>query len=293
MQEDNLSEEQVTTQSSPNFDSIRQVNPYNQEYWSARELSKLLGYSEWRNFEVAIKRAEKSCEQTGQNVKYHFVEANKMIPLGKGGQRQIKDYILSRFGAYLIAQNGDPEKPEIAAAQAYFAAATRENELRVMAQDQAERLALREQLTENNKSLVAAAQRAGVLSHDFGTFQDAGYKGMYGGLGVQGIKARKGVPDKEDLSDRMGRAELAAHNFRTTLTEQKLSNEGIIGSRAASQAHNEVGQRIRKTIQETGGTLPEDLPPEPNIKPLLNERKRRQRKAAQPKEQTKLFGDEK
>jgi len=266
---------------SPDFESIKQISPYQAEYWSARDLAPLLGYNKWQNFEVAIQRAMTACEQVGQIVSDHFTGVSKMIDVGKGAQRSVIDYLLSRFACYLIAQNGDPRKKEIAEAQAYFAVSTRRQELAQLLEEQEERLKLRERVAENNKGLAQAASQAGVLSQNFGIFQNAGYKGLYGGLGVLDIKERKQIDQREDLLDRMGRAELAANDFRITQTEERLHKEGIIGQTNAMEVHHEVGKKVRKAIEDIGGTMPEDLAPEPSIKPLLNA-KHRKRKKLQP-----------
>jgi DNA-damage-inducible protein D len=264
---------------TPDFDSIRQLSSYGAEYWSARDLAPLLGYSRWENFDVAIKRAKTSCEQVGQVVEDHFREATKMIATGKGAQRTVKDYILSRLACYLAAQNGDPRKPEIAAAQNYFAIATRKTELAELKQAQDERLYLREQVGEGNKSLNEAARSAGVLPQSFGTFHDAGYRGLYGGRGVDEIKTQKDIPAKEDLLDRMGQEELGANLFRITQTNAKLRDEGIVGQTKAINTHREVGKEVRDAIKRIGGKMPETLPAEPSIKPLLDEKKKKKKKA--------------
>lgn len=268
---------------SPDFDSIKQISPYGAEYWSARTLAPLLGYTKWQNFEEAIERAMIACEQVGQIVTDHFTLASRMVAVGSGAQRAVKDYLLSRFACYSIAQNGDPRKKEIAAAQAYFIISTRENELAHLLVEQEKRLQLRERVSENNKKLAEAASQAGVLPRNFGVFQNAGYKGMYGGLGVTDIKERKQIDQREDLLDRMGRAELAANDFRITQTEERLRKEGTIGQGQAMQTHQEVGKRVRKAIEEIGGTMPEDLAPEPSLKPLIDT-KRRKRKKLLPQE---------
>jgi DNA-damage-inducible protein D len=273
----------MSQETTPNFNSIRQLNPYGVEYWSARDLMGLLGYSLWQNFNIAIKRAITSCEQTGNSVADHFPETTRPIVSGRGRVQQIKDYTLSRFACFLIAQNGEPSKPEIAAAQVYFAVSTRENELRKLAEEQEERLYLREKVNEANKDLAKAAYKAGVLSRSFGKFQNAGYAGLYNGLDVEAIKTRKGIGPKEDLLDRIGKGELFANGLRATLTEEKLRKEGIVGETAASQAHHTVGKSIRKAIADVGGTMPEDLPAEPSIKPLLEQKKRRTKKQIEAK----------
>ncbi len=263
---------------SPDFESIKQISPYGAEYWSARDLAPLLGYNKWQNFEVAIERAMIACEQVGQIVTDHFTGVSKMVDVGSGAQRPVKDYLLSRFACYSIAQNGDPRKKEIAAAQAYFIISTRENELTHLLIEQEKRLHLRERVSENNKKLAQAASQAGVLSPNFGLFQDAGYKGLYDGLGVADIKERKQIDQREDLLDRMGRAELAANDFRITQTEERLRREGAIGQTKAIETHHKIGKTVRKAIEEIGGTMPEDLAPEPSLKPLLDAKHRKQKK---------------
>ncbi len=267
---------------SPDFESIKQISPYGAEYWSARDLAPLLGYTKWQNFEVAIERATIACKQVGQVVSDHFTEASKAIIGGKGAKQTVKDYLLSRFACYSIAQNGDPRKKEIAAAQAYFIISTRENELAHLLAEQEKRLSLRERVSENNKKLAQAASEAGVLSPNFGLFQDAGYKGLYGGLGIADIKEHKQIDQREDLLDRMGRAELAANDFRITQTEEQLRRESTIGQAKAIQTHHEIGKTVRKAIEEIGGTMPEELEPEPSLKPLLDAKRRKQKKLPPP-----------
>lgn len=261
-----------------NLDSIKQINPNGAEYWSGRELMKILGYVKWEYFKHVIKRAEEACNHTGQLVDKHFRPLEKTIDMGKGAQRPVKDYLLSRFACYLIAQNGDPRKKEIAEAQAYFAISTRQHEIAQLLEEQEERLKLRERVSENNKALTSAASHAGVLSQNFGVFQNVGYKGLYSGLGVTDIKERKQIDQREDLLDRMGRAELAANDFRITQTEERLRKEGIIGQTKAMDVHHEVGKKVRKAIEDIGGTMPEDLAPEPSIKSLLDAKNRRRKK---------------
>ena len=256
----------------PDFDSLRQETPDGIEYWSARDLSKLLGYTKWQKFEGAISRAKIACEQIGQNVADHLTGAGKMVKVGSGVERQFKDYWLSRFGSYLVAQNGDPRKPEIAAAQAYFASTTREHELYQL---QAERVDMRQRLDVENKELEQAAFEAGVLPRSFGLFHRAGYEGLYGGLGPEEIKKLKGIEAKEDLLDRMGSSELAANLFKATQTRDKLQRDGIIGQTKAVETHREIGQEIRGVIERIGGTMPEALPAEPSIKPLLKGRRKK------------------
>jgi DNA-damage-inducible protein D len=258
----------------PDFDSIKQTNVYGIEYWSARDLAPLLGYNRWERFEVAIQRAITACQQTEQLVENHFPASSKMVSLGSGSQRELKDYYLSRFACYLCAQNGDPRKPEIAAAQAYFAISTRENELHRLREEQEKRLQLRERVAESNTKLTSVAQQSGVQSRNFGIFHNAGYTGMYT-LDVEGIRERKRIDPKEDILDVMGRAELAANEFRITQTESKLIQQGALGESAAINTHFEVGKEVREAIQRIGGTMPEDLPSAPNIRKMVEGRRRK------------------
>jgi len=243
------------------FDEFKHVNEHGAEYWNARELQSLLGYGQWRSFENAIKKAVTSCKQSGNEPGYHFARARKMVDLGSGSTREVTDYHLSRFACYLIAQNGDPRIPQIARAQQYFAIQTRRQEISDAQAADLERLKTRRQTSEEFKALSGAAREAGVQSRMFGVFHDAGYKGLYGGLGGQAIKARKGIPAKDQLMDRMGTTELAANQFRMTQTRDKLAREQVRDQQKAIDTHHQVGQEVREAIRRIGGTLPENIPP--------------------------------
>ena len=247
------------------FESLRQTNEHNAEYWRARDLQPLLGYTQWRRFEQAIERAMASCETSGNNPDNHFAGAGKMVDLGSGSKRSVEDYHLSRFACYLIAQNGDPRKPEIAQAQQYFAVQARRQELSDQAVADVERIELRKQTAGEFKALSGAAQDAGVQSKMFGVFHDAGYKGLYGGLGRDAIKQRKAIPDKDNLLDRMNATELAANQFRMTQARDKLAR-GVSGQAQAIQTHEQVGKEVRDAIKRIGGTLPENISPAEHIK---------------------------
>jgi len=250
----------------PSFEELKQSNEHDAEYWSARDLQPLLGYTQWRRFEDAIKRAITSCEQSGNNPDHHFAGAGKMIVVGKGGTREVDDYQLSRFACYLIAQNGDPRKAEIAQAQKYFAVQARKQELSEQLTADQERLELRKQTSEEFKILSGAARQAGVQDKMFGVFHDAGYKGLYGGLGGEAIKARKNIPAKEQLLDRMNSTELAANQFRMTQTRDKLARDSINNQQQAIRTHEQVGKEVRAAIERIGGTPPEQIPPAEHIK---------------------------
>ena len=248
------------------FEELKQVNEYGAEYWSARALQPMLGYSQWRRFEQAIERAITSCRESGNPPENHFAGAGKMVELGSGSAREVADYQLSRFACYLIAQNGDPRKPEIARAQQYFAIQTRRQELSDQLAADVERLELRKQTSEEFKALSGAAQYAGVQSKMFGVFHEAGYKGLYGGLGRESIKQRKSIAEKDNLLDRMNSTELAANQFRMTQTRDKLAREGVHNQSQAIQTHENVGKEVRDAIKRIGGTLPEQIPPAEHIK---------------------------
>jgi DNA-damage-inducible protein D len=261
-----MSEEKLPQVESVGFEGLKRTNDFGAGYWSARDLQLLLGYTQWRGFEKAIQKAVTSCEQSGNEPTYHFARARKLIVGGKGAVQEVPDFHLSRFACYLIAQNGDPRKPEIANAQKYFAIQTRRQELSDQAAADLERLELRKQTSEEFKALSGAARGAGVQSRMFGIFHDAGYKGLYGGLGAEAIKARKRIPEKEQLLDRMDTTELAANQFRMTQTRDKLARQQIHDQEHAIETHKEVGQEVREAIKRIGGTLPENLPPAEHIK---------------------------
>jgi DNA-damage-inducible protein D len=256
------------------FEALKKLNRHGVEYWSARELQLCLGYLTWQRFVPAIKKAITSCSQSGNNPENHFSSAAKMVSIGSGTNRELDDYHLSRFACYLIAQNGDPRKPEIAEAQKYFAIQTRRQEVSDQIAADLERVETRHQASVEFKALSGAAREAGVQDKMFGRFHDAGYKGLYGGLGVDAIKARKGIAPKEQLMDRMGTTELAANLFRMTQTKDKLKNEGVKDSRDAMKVHETVGKKVRLTIEDIGGVLPENIPPAEPIKKVKERLKR-------------------
>ena len=248
------------------FEDMKLTNTHGAEYWSARDLQPMLGYTQWRRFEQAVERAISSCKQSGNNPDYHFAGAGKPITGGKGAVQVVEDYQLSRFACYLIAQNGDPRKPEIAHAQKYFAIQARRQELTDQATADIERLELRKQTAEEFKALSGAAQDAGVQNKMFGVFHDAGYKGLYGGLGRDAIKQRKDIPEKDNLLDRMNPTELAANQFRMTQTRDKLARDRVSTQAHAIQTHEQVGKEVRDAIKRIGGTPPENIAPAEHIK---------------------------
>lgn len=269
--------------SEATFDNIRHTNEYGQEFWYARELQQALEYSQWRRFEETIERAKTACLQSENSIEDHFANVGKMVSIGSGAQREIDDIMLSRYACYLIVMNGDPRKQIIAVGQTYFAVKTRQQELvdnyDQLTEDQ-KRLAIRDEIKRHNKSLAEAAQMAGVeTSLDYATFQNYGYMGLYGGLKAQDIKRRKGLKKSQDILDHMGSTELAANLFRATQTDEKLRRENVQGKDAANRTHYEVGAKVRQTIAELGGTMPEDLPtPEKSVKQLAREQEKQLKK---------------
>lgn len=258
-----LSDEEKNNYTESLFESIRHVNEYGQEFWYARDLQIALEYTEWRNFCKVIEKAKEACRGSNNAVSDHFVDVNKIVNAG-ATSKDIGDIQLSRYACYLIVQNGDPRKKVIALGQTYFAVKTRQQELienyENLSEDQ-KRIAIRQEMKEHNKMLVAAAKDAGVeTTLDYAIFQNYGYMGLYGGLKASDIKERKGLKKSQDILDYMGYEELAANLFRATQTEAKLHRENIQGKQEANKTHFEVGKKVRDTIKDLGGTMPEDLP---------------------------------
>lgn len=271
---------QIDTQHAT-FESIRQQDKAGDEFWSARDLAPLLDYQDWRNFVQVLDKARLACQQSGQAEADHFGDVTKMVNIGSGAQRPVPDVRLSRYACYLVVQNGDPSKPVIANGQTYFAVQTRRQELADDANfarlsEDEKRIAIRNELAQHNKYLAAAAKDAGVeTSLDFAIFQEHGYKGLYGGLGAKDIHARKGLKKSQKILDHMGSTELAANLFRATQAEEKLRRDGVQSKQRANQTHFEVGKKVRDTIRELGGTMPENLPtPEQSIQQIEKAQKK-------------------
>lgn len=262
------------------FESIKHINEDGQEYWLARELRGVLEYVQWRRFSDTIERAKLACKNSGYEIEDHFADVGKMVGIGSGAERQVDDVMLSRYACYLIVMNGDPRKEIIAVGQTYFAVKTRQQELienyEELTEDQ-KRLAIRNEMIAHNKSLAEAAQMAGIVdAKDYAIFQNMGYQGLYGGLGAKEIHARKGLKKSQKILDHMGSTELAANLFRATQTDEKIRRENIKGKAKANQTHFEVGAKVRQTIKELGGTMPEDLPtPQKSIKQIEREQEKK------------------
>lgn len=264
-------------ETSPDFESIKQTNIYGIEFWSARDLAPLLGYIQWRRFEDAIKRAKVSCETNGDSIQNHFVGTGKMVAIGSRAEREVNDYALTRYACYLIAQNGDPRKPEIAAAQAYFIISTRAHEMQQLREEQEKRIVMRLKVSESHKQLAEVAYQSGVNSETFGIFVDAGYLGLHHHT-VSELKTRKGIPDHEDYLDNITREELSAIDFKNVQTEAKLKRDPVNNLDEASQTHYFIGNQVRKAIEAMHAPMPEDLPPAASIRKMVEERRRASKK---------------
>ncbi len=245
------------------FEQIKRVNEYGKEYRYARELSKVLEYSDFSNFSKVVKKAETACKKSGQATTNHFSEFTEMVKIGSGATRGLKSRKLSRYACYLIIQNADPNKEIVALGQSYFALQTRKQELSAQYLEDQKRIQLRDEVTEHNKKLFSTARGAGV--HDYATFYDSGYQGLYG-LKKKEIIEKKKLNTDDNILDHMSSEELAANLFRATQAEAKIKREAIKGQEKASKAHFEVGQKIRQTIQELWGTMPEEIPAVEDIK---------------------------
>lgn len=254
------------------FENIKNIDENGNEYWFARDLQEVLTYAKWDKFINVIEKAKKSCENSGFNTSEHFLQVGKMIDLANGATREIEDIQLTRYACYLIVQNADARKKVVALGQTYFAIQTRKQELIEefpRLSEEEKRLKLRYEMKTHNKMLAAAAKDAGVETPiEYAIFQNHGYKGLYGGLGNKEIKAKKGLSEKKDLLDHMGSTELAANLFRATQTEEKLRRENIQGKQQANDTHFEVGRKVRQTIAELGGTMPEELPLHEDVKKI-------------------------
>lgn len=269
-----MSKEIIINSLNKDFESIKKVDKNGIEYWEARELMLVLGYEKWQNAEEVIGRAARACVNSGQAVDNHFTAFSKMVDIGSNTVREVRDWKLDRYACYLIAQNGDPKKQEIAMAQTYFAIQTRKQEIFEQLSDTDKRLLIRGEVSEHNKKLFKTAKKAGVTK--FGSFNDAGYKGLYG-MPLAEIENKKEIK-KGELLDRAGATELAANLFRITQTDEKIKKDKIRGEHNATQTHFMVGGKVRQTIKDIGGTMPENLPTEKHIRELKKEKRKLLRK---------------
>ncbi len=262
------------------FERIKRTNESGAEFWSSREFARVLGYSDYRNFEAVIEKAKMACFNSGNRLEDHFVDVTDMVAIGSGAERPVKTILLSRYACYLAIQNADPKKDIVAHGQTYFATQTRRQELEDDRIEDERRVLLRQEIREHNVQLADAAKDAGVIeSIDYAIFQNHGYMGLYGGLKQADIHRRKGLTKSEKILDHMGSTELAANLFRATQAEEKLRRDEVKGKAAANRTHRQVGEKVRKTIEELGGTMPEELPTAESIKKIEPKPRKRVGKA--------------
>jgi DNA-damage-inducible protein D len=251
------------------FERIKRMSDTGSESWSSRDFSKVLGYTDYRNFEQVIEKAKAACFNSGQRLEDHFVDITEMIPLPKNAVRPVKATMLSRYACYLVIQNADPGKQIVALGQTYFAVQTRKQELSEQQIEDDRRLLLRNELKKHNTQLAEAAKDCGVIEPmDYAIFQNHGYQGLYDGMTAKDIHRHKGLKSSQQILDHMGSTELAANLFRATQAEEKLKRDKVKGKQQANQTHHEVGKKVRQTIKELGGTMPEDLPVVESIKKI-------------------------
>ena len=271
----------LTKKAITTFESIKRVDDNGIEYWSSRDLWKVLGYTEYRHFLPVIEKAKIACQNSSQPISDHFEDILEMVVIGSGAERPLDSIKLSRYACYLTVQNADPNKTIVAQAQTYFATQTRIAEIQQMdaynrlSSEDEKRLFLRNELAKHNSQLADAAKGAGVIEpRDYAIFQNHGYMGLYGGLGAKEIHERKNLKKSQKILDHMGSTELAANLFRATQTEEKLRRDHIVGKTKANRTHYEVGAKVRQTIKELGGTMPENLPVVESIKTIETKKKK-------------------
>lgn len=279
----------LTKKAKETFEGIKRISNNNIEFWSSRDLAKVLDYSDYRNFQSVIDKAKEACKNSGELVQNHFVDFTEMVSIGYDVKREIVTVAMTRYACYLAVQNANPSKPIVAQAQTYFAVQTRRAEIELdkdgLTEDEQKRLILRREMSKHNTHLASAAKDSGVeTSLDYAIFQNHGYEGLYGGLDAKAIHKRKGLKKSQNILDHMGSTELAANLFRATQTEEVLRKEHIKGKENANRVHKEIGSKVRKAIRDIGGTMPENLPTPESIKRLESKQKRLDAKKSSGKE---------
>ena len=258
------------------FENIKHIDDYGNEYWYARELSKVLEYKDWRNFLKVLNKAKEACKNSGFNIDEQLVEVNKLSKRNNNATANIQDYKLSRYICYLIVQNADPNKEVVALGQTYFAIQTRKQEITEKEydslSDDEKRFYQRKLTKQGNYTLQRVASAAGVKN--MAEFHNAGYKGLYNGETADDIFKRKKLRYREDILDNMNEDELVANLFRINQTKQKLIKDNVQGEKNAKDVHYEVGQKVGKAIADIGGMMPEEMPtPGKSLKELEREKK--------------------
>ena len=276
----------VFVQIQKNLDSIKQFSNDGTEYWSARDLMMILGYIKWQKFCEAIERAKTSCNTGGENVTNHFTGAGKMVLTGSGAKREVEDISLTRFACYLIAQNGDPRKPEIALAQTYFATQTRRQELLEQRENENKRLASRVKLKDTEKKIQSTVYERGIrLPIEFGVFKNKHIEALYGGLSVTNLKTKKGIPKNRALADFDTDVELKAKDFALAMTDHNIKEKNLKGSYKMTEEVIKNSRATRQTLLSRG-IRPENLKAEEDLK-LVESRRKKEIKVVQNKKKLK------
>jgi DNA-damage-inducible protein D len=265
------------------FERIKRTNEAGMEFWSSRDFAEVLGYGDYRNFEGVIEKAKMACFNSAHRLGDQFGDVTEMVSIGSGAERPVKTILLSRYACYLAIQNADPKKEIVAQGQTYFAIQTRRQELADENIEEERRFLLREEMRRHNVQLADTAKDAGVIEPiDYAIFQNHGYMGLYAGLKQEDIHRRKGLKKSQKILDHMGSTELAANLFRATQAEEKLRRDEVKGKDAANRTHRVVGAKVRQTIKELGGTMPEDLPVTDSIKKIETKQRKQLGKAETP-----------
>jgi len=256
------------------------------ECWSARELQDILGYSEWRNFFKVIEKAKEACSNVGEELKYHFVDVNKMVELGSGSKREVEDIALTRYACYLIAQNGDANKQAIAFAQTYFAVQTRKQEIIEQRLLDVERVTAREKLSKTEKKLSAIIYERGVDEKGFGAIRSKGDAALFGGFTTNDMKHKLGVPANRPLADFLPTLTIKAKDFATELTSHNVVEKDLKGDAAISNEHIDNNLAVRKMLKERG-VQPEQLPAAEDVKKVQRKLENEEKKVVSGNKKTK------